>query len=74
MIAENEISRIVFDTALRLHRQYSPGLFESVYEELIHYELTKKDLYIERKKEIPLIHETVKMEIGFRADLIIEKK
>jgi GxxExxY protein len=70
---ENELSRIVLDVCFRIHRLYGPGLFESVYEELVCYELAKEDVFIERQKAIPLIHEKIKLEVGFRADLIVEK-
>jgi GxxExxY protein len=51
-----------------------PGLYESVYEECLYYLLIKNDLVVERQKEIPVTFQEVKMELGFRADLIIEKK
>ncbi|MCB0645444.1 MAG: GxxExxY protein [Saprospiraceae bacterium] len=71
---ENEISSIVIDTALRVHIELGPGLFESVYEEILTYELIKKGLIIERQKAIPVLWDGMKMDQGFRADLIIEKK
>ena len=71
---ENELSKIIVNTAFKIHNQYGPGLFESVYEELMFFELSKQDLIISRQKPIPLIHETIKLEAGFRADLIIENK
>lgn len=73
-MTENEIAKIVFETSLDLHRTYGPGLFESVYEEIMFYELTKTNLLVERQKAIPVYHEEVKMDIGFRADIIIENK
>jgi GxxExxY protein len=71
---ENEISGIVLETSLAIHRQYGPGLFESVYEEILAYELAAKSLYVERQKGIPLVHHGLRMEVGFRADLLIENK
>lgn len=71
---ENELSKIVLDICFRIHKLYGPGLFESVYEEIVCYELEKNGIYIERQKAIPLIHETIKMEAGFRADVIVEQK
>ena len=53
---------------------YGPGLFESVYEEICCYEFEKEELLFERQKSIPLVHELVKLEAGFRADVIIENK
>lgn len=71
---ENELSKAALDVCFRIHKLYGPGLFESVYEEIICYELEKDGFFIERQKAIPLIHETIKMEAGFRADVIVEQK
>ncbi len=73
-ITENEISKIVFDLCIKIHRKYGPGLFESVYEEIFCYELNKIGIPFTRQTGIPLIHEEIRMEIGFRADVIIENK
>lgn len=70
---ENDLSKVVLDTCFKIHKLYGPGLFESVYEELVCYELEKQRVFFERQKPIPLVHETVKLEAGFRADVIIEK-
>jgi len=74
MITENEISSIVFDSALRVHRALGPGLLESAYEECLFYELNKTGLLVERQKPLPLLYEEVKMNIGYRVDIIIENK
>jgi len=71
---ENEISKIVFELCLMIHKKYGPGLFESVYEEIICFELHKLDISFTRQQGIPLIHEDIKMDVGFRADVIIENK
>lgn len=71
---ENEISSIVIDSALHVHIELRPGLFESVYEEILTYELINKGLIIERQKAIPVLWDGMKMDQRFRADLIIEKK
>ena len=71
---ENELATFVLDVCFKIHRQYGPGLFESVYEELVCYELAVDEVFFERQKAIPLIHENLKLEIGFRADLVVEKK
>jgi GxxExxY protein len=73
-MTENEISRIVVDICFHLHKQYGPGLFESVYEEIICYELKEKNIVFTRQQPIPVIHKEIKMEIGFRADVIVENK
>ena len=59
-MTENEIAKIVFGTSLNLHRTYGPGLFESVYEEIMFYELTKGNVLVERQKAIPVYHEEIK--------------
>ena len=73
-MTENEISTVIVNTCYRIHTQLGPGLFESVYEEILNYELIKEGLIVERQKPIPVIWEEVKMEQGFRADLIINNK
>jgi GxxExxY protein len=74
MYTENEIAKLVVDLCFRIHRQYGPGLFESVYEEIFCYELVKTGIPFSRQHPVPLIHETIKMDIGFRADVIIDNK
>ncbi len=71
---ENQLSGIVFRDALKVHRNLGPGLLESSYEECLFYELNKSGLLIERQKPLPLVYEDVKLEIGYRVDLLIEKK
>ncbi len=71
---ENEIAKIVVDTCFRIHITLGPGLFESVYEEILYYELTKLGLKVERQKGIPVKWDSLVMEVGFRADLIVENK
>ena len=73
-MTENEISKVVVDLCFKIHKQYGPGLFESVYEELFCYELSKTGLLYKRQHPVPLIHEDIKMEVGFRADVIVEDK
>ena len=71
---ENELSKIIFDAALVVHRTLGPGLLESAYEECLFYELSKKGLLIERQKPMPLIYKDVRMDIGYRFDLFINQK
>lgn len=74
MITEDEISKIVFEAALKVHKTLGPGLLESAYEECLFYELKKYDLVVEKQKPLPLIYEEVKLDIGYRIDIIIENK
>jgi GxxExxY protein len=73
-MTENELSKIIVNTAYEIHTKLGPGLLESVYEEIMFYELTGQGLTVERQKGIPVIWNELRMEIGFRADLIIENK
>jgi GxxExxY protein len=71
---ENELSKVVLDICFRIHKLYGPGLFESVYEEIFCFEIAKENIAFERQKTIPLIHQTIKLDAGFRADIILENK
>jgi GxxExxY protein len=73
-MTENELSRVVFDAALKVHQALGPGLLESAYEECLYYEIKKSGFYVEKQKSLPLIYEDVKLEIGYRLDIIIENK
>lgn len=73
-MTENELSKIVFDCGLKIHRALGPGLLESAYEECLFYELIKANLFVEKQKVLPLIYEEVKLDIGYRTDLVIENK
>ena len=71
---ENEIAKIIFDLGLKIHRTLGPGLLESAYEECLFYEIRKFGLKVEKQKVLPLIYEEVKLEVGYRIDLLIENK
>jgi GxxExxY protein len=71
---ENEISKILVDCCFKVHTELGPGLLESVYEEVLAYEIIKRGLNLERQKGIPVFYDNIKMELGFRADLIVENK
>ena len=72
-MTENELSKIVVDCIFKVHKGLGPGLLESAYEECLYYELTKAGLVAERQKPLPLVYESIKMEVGYRVDLLIEK-
>ena len=74
MLNENEISRQVVDICFHIHYKYGPGLFESVYEEIFCYEWAKTEIAFKRQHAIPLVHEEIKMDAGFRADIIFAEK
>ena len=68
----DEIARIVVDCAFRIHSQLGPGLLESVYEECLCYELRKRGLRYARQVEVPVTYEEIRMEAGFRLDVLVE--
>jgi GxxExxY protein len=71
---ENKISTQIVSTCFNIHKKLGPGLLESVYEEILCYELIKLNFMLERQKAIPLKYENIKLDIGFRTDIIVEKK
>ena len=71
---ENEISKLIFDAGLRVHRSLGPGLLESAYEECLYYELCKSGLLIDTQKPMPLIYDEVKLDVGYRIDIMVERK
>lgn len=73
-MTENELSKILVNCAYKVHKSLGPGLLESAYEECLFYELNKTGLKIEKQKALPLIYEEVKLDIGYRIDIIIENK
>lgn len=73
-MTENELSSIIIGEAIKVHSQLGPGLLESVYEECLSYKLIKAGVALERQKAIPLVFEEVKLECGFRCDMLVEGK
>ncbi len=72
---ENSLSKIILDVAFDIHKKLGPGLLESVYEEVMYFELTNEyGLLVQRQPLIPVTWKNVKMELGFRADLIVENE
>jgi GxxExxY protein len=67
-----DLTREIIGAAIKIHRELGPGLLESAYEACLAYELHKLGLKVERQKPVPLIYEQVKLECGFRTDLVVE--
>ena len=70
----NEISKVVLDCAFKVHSQLGPGLLESAYQECLYYEINKSGLFVQKEVSLPLTYEEVQLEIGYRIDLLVEKK
>lgn len=71
---ENDITGIIVDCCIKIHKTLGPGLLESVYEEVLTYELRKNNLKCDRQIGVPVIYDEITMDLGFRADLIVEDK
>ena len=73
-MTENELSRIIVDSAFKIHTTFGPGLFESVYEATMAHELQRRGCGVIRQQGIPVVFEGVKLNLGFRADIIVNRK
>lgn len=73
-MTENEIAREIVDAAYKIHTTLGPGLLESVYGAVMAEEISRRGLQIVRQQAIPVVYESIHLEVGFRADLIVEGK
>lgn len=74
-MTENEIAKIIVNSAFKIHTTLGPGLFESVYETVMEYELVNEyGLDVRRQVPVPVTWKNVRLELGFRSDMIIEDK
>ncbi|MDP2423276.1 MAG: GxxExxY protein [Bacteroidales bacterium] len=71
---ENELSKIIIGCAIEVHRQLGPGLLESAYQECLLYELKIKGLNVQKEKPMPIIYKDIKLDHGYRLDLLVENK
>ena len=71
---DSDLTETIIGCAIEVHRALGPGLLESVYEECLCYELQQKDLNFERQKILPLSYKEVRLEAGYRLDLVVEGK
>ena len=73
-MTENELSNVVIGLAIKVHKNLGPGLSESAYKECLFYEIREAGLFVEKEKPMPLIYEDVKLDVGYRLDLLVENK
>ncbi|MGG9964297.1 GxxExxY protein [Ferruginibacter sp. SUN106] len=73
-MTENEIATIIIGCAIDVHRAFGPGLLESAYRECLHYDLTEKGLFVAKEKPMPIVYKEVKLDHGYRMDLLVENK
>ena len=73
MQEEHRIAREVVDAALKLHRHFGPGVYESVYEPVVVYELKKRNLTTRQQTPVPLIYEGITFDVGFKTDVVVNE-
>ena len=71
IMTENEVAKVIVDCAYKVHTTLGPGLLDSVYEAALAYELGKRGLRAERQKPLPVVYENIRLEEGYRADLVV---
>jgi GxxExxY protein len=71
---DNELTEIIIGKAIEVHRLLGPGLLESAYRECLYYELIKANLKVEKEKALPIVYKEIKLDHGYRLDLLIENK
>lgn len=73
-MTENELATVVIGHAIEVHRSLGPGLLESVYRECLYFDLIQSGLYVEKEKPMPIVYNDVKLDHGYRIDLLVENK
>lgn len=73
-MTENEITERIIGLAIEVHRSLGPGLLENAYQECLLYELAESGLVVEKQKPLPLVYKEVRLDAGYRLDLIVENK
>jgi GxxExxY protein len=71
---QNELTGLVIEKAIAVHRALGPGLLESAYKECLAYELLQSGLFVEKERALPLVYNEVKLECGYRADIIVQNQ
>jgi GxxExxY protein len=73
-MTENQLSNIIIGCAIEVHKQLGPGLLESAYQECLLYELKQKGLKVKKEKPVPIVYKEVKLDHGYRIDILVEEK
>jgi GxxExxY protein len=74
IVTENELSNHIIGAAIKVHKELGPGLLESAYKETLFYLLRKDGLFLEKEKPMPLVFEEIRLDCGYRIDLLVENK
>lgn len=70
----NQLSNEIIGMAIKVHKALGPGLLESSYQECLYYEIEKAGYFVEKEKALPLLYESVRLDIGYRIDLLVEQE
>ena len=73
-MTENELSNIIIGFAIEVHKSLGPGLLENAYKECLYYKIMQTGFKVEKEKPMPLIFEEVKLDCGYRIDILVENK
>jgi GxxExxY protein len=73
-LSENELSNIIIGCAIEVHKHLGPGLLESAYRECLYHELTNAGLCVKREKPLPIVYKDIKLDHGYRMDLLVNDK
>ncbi len=73
-MTDNDLTRYIIGAAIEVHKQLGPGLLESAYEECLAHELQLRNLKVDRQKPIPVVYKQVKLDCGYRIDLLVENR
>ncbi|MDB5248105.1 MAG: hypothetical protein JWQ40_2499 [Segetibacter sp.] len=73
-MTEEEIIKVILDEAFHIHKSIGPGMLESVYKTCLAYRLRQRGLFVETEKAVAVIFEEIRMECGYRADIVVEKR
>ena len=71
---EEELSRVIIGFGIEVHKALGPGLLESAYKECLYYKILQSGIYVEKEKPMPLIFEEIKLEVGYRIDILVDNK
>lgn len=71
---ENELSNKIIGHAIEVHKTLGPGLLESAYRECLYFDLVQSGYYVEKEKPMPVVYKDIKLEHGYRLDLLVENK
>ena len=73
-MSENELSKIIIGKSIEVHKLLGPGLLESAYQECLFYELARAGLKVEKEKAMPIVYKEIKLDHGYRIDILVESK